>query len=157
MVAPGSQNDPKTHHWDTLGPKSAPKLPQRVSHEASNVELGRPGETQGHPKASPGDPRGDQNEAKWPRGTKRGPRKKQKVKLQYYLVNNTIQEAKLHYYLLNNTIQKTVFYGFSWKLHYYLVNNTIQLTPKAANGPKNTKPAACKFPQTGFIGKMGTW
>ena len=59
--------------------------------------------------------------------------KNHKVKLQYYLVNNTIQEAKLQYYLVNNTIQKRVFYGFSWKLQYYAVNNTIQRTPKNAH------------------------
>ena len=67
------------------------------------------------------------------RGAKRGPYKNHKVKLQYYLVNNTIQEAKLQYYLVNNTIRKRVFYGFSWKLHSYAINNTIQHTPKAAN------------------------
>ena len=67
------------------------------------------------------------------RGAKRGPRKNHKVKLQYYLVNNTIQEAKLQYYPVNNTIQKRVRYGFSWKLHSYAVNNTIQHAPKAPN------------------------
>ena len=80
-MAPGSQNDPKTHHWDTLGPKSAPKLAQRVSHEASNVEPGRPGETQGHPKASPGDPRGDQNGVKQPQGYQKGTPQKAKSEI----------------------------------------------------------------------------
>ena len=82
-----------------------------------------------------------ENNAKDPKG---GPSKKQKVKLQYYLVNNTIQEAKLQYYLVNNTIRKSVFYGFSWKLHSYAVNNTIQHTPKAANMAETATPPACK-------------
>ena len=79
-----------------------------------------------------------------PRGAKRGPYKNHKVKLQYYLVNNTIQEAKLQYYLVNNTIQKSVFYGFSWELHSYAVNNTIQEGPKAANWAQTATPGACK-------------
>ena len=139
MVPPGPQNGTKTHPWDTRGPKSALKWPQRASHEVQMSNQGLPGKPKGaqrHPKETQMASKIERND---PSGAKRAPRKNTKAKLQYYLVNNTIQEAKLQYYLVNNTIQKTVFYGFSWRLHYYLVNNTIQLTPKAANGAKNTQ------------------
>ena len=102
----------------------------------------------GKPKGTQKRSKGLLKPTKWkendPRGAKRGPYKNQKVKLQYYLVNNTIQEAKLQYYLVNNTIRKSVFYGFSWKLHSYAVNNTIQEPPKAPNASKTGQPAACK-------------
>ena len=60
------------------------------------------------------------------RGAKGGPRKNPKVKLQYYLVNNTIQEAKLQYYLVNNTIQNPNFEDFCLKWSSRAVNNPIQ-------------------------------
>ena len=106
---------------------------------------------QGRPKGAPRGPKetpeSTKTERNDPKGAKRAPRRNPKVKSQYYLVNNTIQEAKLQYYLVNNTIQKSVFYGFSWKSQYYAVNNTIQQTPKAANEPKkdtNLTPCTCK-------------
>ena len=96
----------------------------------SQGPTGKPKGAQRHPKGSLGTTKMKENDT---RGAKRGPCKNTKAELQYYAVNNTIQEAKLQYYLVNNTIRKSVFYGFSWKLHSYAVNNTIQQAPKAAN------------------------
>ena len=108
---------------------------------ASQGPTGKPKGAQRRPKGTLRTTKIKEND---PRGAKRGPRKNTKAKLQYYLVNNTIQEAKLQYYLVNNTIQKSVFYGFSWKLHSYAVNNTIQEGPKAANWVQTATPGACK-------------
>ena len=71
---------------------------------------GPTGEPKGAQKRSKGTLGATKMKENYPSGAKRGPRKSHKVKLQYYLVNNTIQEAKLQYYLVNNTIQKSVFY-----------------------------------------------
>ena len=105
---------------------------------------GPTGKPKGAQQRSKGTLKATKMEGNDPRGAKRRPYKNHKVKLQYYLVNNTIQEAKLQYYLVNNTIRKSVFYGFSWKLHSYAVNNTIQHTPKAPNAAETAQPAACK-------------
>ena len=101
-----------------------------MTHEAPKGPPGKPKGVQRRPKGTLGTTKIKEND---PRGAKRGPCKNTKAKLQYYLVNNTIQEAKLQYYLVNNTIQKSIFNGFSGKLHFYAVNNTIQKAPKAAN------------------------
>ena len=69
---------------------------------ASQGPTGKPKGAQRRPKGSLGTTKMKEND---PRGAKRGPRKNTKAKLQYYLVNNTIQEAKLQYYPVNNTIQ----------------------------------------------------
>ena len=109
MVPPGTQNDTKTYPWDTRGPKSALKWPQRASQEVQMSNQGPPGKPKGaqrRPKETHEATKMKRNDA---RGAKRGPCKNPKVKLQYYLVNNTIQDAKLQYYLVNNTIQKTFF------------------------------------------------
>jgi hypothetical protein len=99
----GTSGGPKVHRSGYKG------CPMRL-HMSNQVPPGKPKGAQRRPKETQEATKIKRND---PRGTERGPRKNPKVKLQYYLVNNTIQEAKLQYYLVNNTIQKTVFYGFS--------------------------------------------
>ena len=86
-----------------------PPVPQRGSPGHPRVPKGAPRTSTRPHKNSKMTPQMTPND---PRGAKQGPSKNQQVKLQYYLVNNTIQEAKLQYYLVNNTIQNPNFGDF---------------------------------------------
>ena len=99
----GTPSPPKVHPSDHKG------CPMRLQM----ASRGPTGEPKGAQKRSKGTLGATQMKENDPRGAKRGPRKNTKAKLQYYLVNNTIQEAKLQYSAVNNTIRKSVFYGFS--------------------------------------------
>ncbi len=56
MSPPGSENDPRTPLWDTLGPKNGPKCPKRCPQGAPashKVPPGGPKGTQRCPQAGP--------------------------------------------------------------------------------------------------------
>ena len=117
----GAKGRPRGAQGVHREPKGGPsKAQERLKGAKGGSPLGDSKETKGAPKGSPraskSGPRekleATQMEGNDPRGAKRGPNKNHKVKLQYYPINNTIQNAKLQYYPINNTIQKSVFWIF---------------------------------------------
>ena len=116
--------------WSPLCPKGAAQDTQGCPKDPQGCPQG----PKGNPKWPPRPSKSIENSAKDPKG---GPSKKQQVKLQYYLVNNTIQEAKLQYYLVNNSIQRSWEHDFFWELSSHAVNNTIQ---RGANESANVRP-----------------
>ena len=137
--------------WCLQGPKTAPRLilgtpggpkvhssghkghPMRFKCR-TRVPPGKPKGAQRRPKETHEATKMNRNDA---RGAKRGPCKNHKVKLQYYLINNTIQEAKLQYYLVNNTIQNPNFGDFCLKSSSRAVNNPIQRSRNKSATPQS--------------------
>ena len=103
---------PKVHPSGHKGHAMKPPVPQRGCPGHPRVPKGSPRmstRSQRKSKMTPRPSKSIENSAKDPKG---GPSKKQQVKLQYYLVNSTIQEAKLQYYLVNSSIQNLILVTF---------------------------------------------
>ena len=121
--------------WSPLCPKGAAQDTQGCPKDPQGCPQG----PKGNPKWPPRPSESIENSAKDPKG---GPSKKQQVKLQYYLVNNTIQEAKLQYYLVNSSIQRSWKHDFFSELSSHAVNNTIQ---RGLNKPVLAREREARF------------